>query len=312
MAQDKENKTEFEESDKTNIIPSETFKGRMQQAEKSPACLVCLVGPAGYVGRQWELKDSEIIIGRSVKSNVFINDKSVSRSHVRISINNFEVFICDLDSSNKTVVNETTLVPLKSYQLKQNDQIRTGNVVFKFLEPGSLESITTKETFDRSQIDALTEVFNKGALLLSGPELYKRSEMLSIPFSLVLFDIDYFKKINDTYGHAAGDYILKELATTIKDRLVRTNDFFARYGGEEFVLVLSGSPLKDALDVAERIRTTIEAHDFVFKGTKISVTISAGVYSKQKEILSWDQIFEKADQALYMSKNSGRNRVSTS
>ena len=133
-----------------------------------------------------------------------------------------------------------------------------------------------------------------------------------MPLTIVAFDIDRFKLVNDNYGHSAGDYILKELSSVVREKLIRGNDLFARYGGEEFCLLLLGSTLIKATEVAERIRTTIEAHQFVFEGRQIPITISAGVALKTPKDTTWEQVWDRADKSLYQSKNNGRNRVTVS
>lgn len=284
----------------------------MKQANEAPPALVVLMGPTGYVGRQFPLTNAEVIIGRSVESQIFIDDKSVSRSHARLDVAGTEVVLMDLGSSNKTVVNGASLNPMTPYRLKNNDQVKTGNVIFKFLEKGNLEAITNQELNEKAQKDALTGAFSKGALLEKGPEAIKRSEFLNEQLSVLVFDIDFFKKINDNFGHAAGDYVLKELVAIISKKLVRgSTDFFARYGGEEFVIILQATPTKTALDVAERIRTTIESATFEFEGKTIPVTISLGVASRMPNETQWEILFQRADEALYRSKQSGRNRVTS-
>ena len=168
-------------------------------------------------------------------------------------------------------------------RLSNNDQIKTGNVIFKFLDKGNLESITNQQIFEKAQKDALTGAYSKGALLEKGPEAIKRSEVLTEPMTLLTFDIDFFKKINDGHGHPGGDYVLKELGQLVQSKLVRSNDYFARYGGEEFVIILQATTLKTAHDVAERIRQTIEAHSFIFNGQKIPVTVSIGVAERRND-----------------------------
>lgn len=295
--------------EKTSIVASDTFRGRLKDADEVPPAIVVLIGPPGYVGKQYPISGSDIVIGRSVESQVYIDDKSLSRSHAKFAVNGSEVSVIDLGSTNKTVVNGQVIPPLASCLLKNNDQIKTGNVIFKFLEKGSIESMTNATMYERAQKDALTGAHSKGALLEKGPEAMKRAEVLVEPFSLVTFDIDHFKKINDGYGHPGGDYILKELCLIIISKLIRANDFFARYGGEEFVLLLSGSPAKTAAEVGERIRQTIENHEFVFEGKKIPVTISVGVATKLPTETEWTQIYDRADKALYQAKQAGRNLV---
>ncbi len=298
-----------DEFEKTSIVMSDTFKGRMKAADEAPPALVVLMGPTGYVGKQFPLTNAECIIGRSVECQIFIDDKSVSRSHARINVAGTDVVIMDMGSSNKTIINGKMLADMTPYRLQNNDQIKTGNVIFKFLERGNLEAITNKELNEKAEKDALTGAYSKGALLEKGPEAMKRSEVLAEELSVLVFDLDFFKKINDNFGHAAGDYVLKTLAGIVGGKMVRAVDYFARYGGEEFVVLLQGTPLKTALEVAERIRTTIETTQFVFEGKTIPVTISLGVASRTVSETSWEVLFKRADEALYKSKQSGRNRV---
>jgi two-component system cell cycle response regulator len=298
-----------DEFEKTSIVTSDTFKGRLKAADEAPPALVILMGPTGYVGKQFALTVAEMVIGRSVESHVFIDDKSVSRAHAQIRVSGNEVVIMDMGSSNKTLINGTLLNPMTPQKLKNNDQIKTGNVIFKFLERGNIEAITNKELNDKAEKDALTGAYSKGALLEKGPEAMKRSEFLNEELSVLVFDIDYFKKINDGFGHAAGDYVLKKMSEIIGTKMVRSNDYFARYGGEEFVIILHGSPLKTALEVAERIRATIESSAFMFEEKKMPITISLGVASRLTNETDWNNFFKRADAALYKSKQSGRNRV---
>lgn len=298
--------------DKTSIVQSDTFKVRLQQAGQAPPCLILLVGPSYSIGKQWELENEELMIGRTESSDICVEDRSVSKSHAKITITSGEVNITDLDSTNKTIVNGNSLKPMVPQKLSNNDQVKTGNVIFKFLEEGNIESISAAQAFDRAQMDGLTGIYNKGALEVKGVDFFRRAELLAAPLSLVTFDIDHFKKVNDTYGHAAGDYILKESATKIRNKLIRDNDFFARSGGEEFCLLLLGEELSQAEDVAERIRVTIESHLFTFQNKDIPITVSAGVSARIPDDASWKDIFQRADQALYNSKRSGRNRVTVS
>lgn len=297
-------------SDKTSILQSDTFKLRLAQAGQAPPSVVLLVGPANSVGRQWPIEDTDRIIGRAPTAHIFVDDKSVSKFHAKIVMAGGDVSVIDLESTNKTVVNGRQIQPLVPHKLQNNDQIKVGNIIFKFLERGSIETAAAAQSFDRGQTDALTGIANRGALQAKAPELYKRSELLGITFTLMTFDIDKFKSVNDTYGHLAGDYVLKEIAKIIRDKLIRGNDFFARSGGEEFSLLLLGSPPKQAEEIGERIRATIEGHKFVFEGKEIPVTISIGIAFKSDKDQGWEFVFERADKALYHSKNNGRNRVS--
>ena len=125
----------------------------------------------------------------------------------------------------------------------------------------------------------------------------------------MLFDIDHFKKVNDTYGHQAGDHILAELSNLMGTSL-RTEDVFARYGGEEFGIICRGSDQAQGMIVAERIRRGVEAGQFAFEGKRIPVTISVGLAClPDSSIKDASELIRAADSALYASKNSGRNRI---
>lgn len=299
-----------DELEKTSIVSSDTFKGKIKAADEAPPALVVLMGPTGYVGKQFALTEAESVIGRSIECQVFIDDRSVSRNHARVNVAGGDVTITDMGSSNKTIIGaDYVLGPGESYKLTNNEQIKTGNVIFKFLEQGNLEAITNKELNEKAEKDALTGAFSKGALLEKGPEAMKRSEFLNEELSILVFDLDHFKKINDSVGHAGGDYVLKTLSKIVGTKMVRSMDYFARYGGEEFVIILQGSPMKTALEVAERIRTTIETHQFNFEGRNIPVTISIGAACRMSTETQWESLFQRADEALYRSKQSGRNRV---
>ncbi len=297
--------------DKTSIVASDTFKGKLRAANEAPPAIVVLVGPPGYVGKQWLITKPDMTIGRGDGLDMTVTDISLSRTHAKFIISIADIQIVDLGSTNKTQVNGQALLPMVPRRLVNNDQIKTGNVIFKFLDQGNVESITNQQIFDKASKDALTGAFNKGALLDKGPESVKRSDVLTEPLSVITYDIDFFKKINDSHGHPGGDYVLKELGQLMQSKLVRSNDYFSRYGGEEFVLILQATPIKTAMEVAERIRATVEAHSFVYENKKIPVTISIGVSTKITGD-TWDSIYNRADKALYLSKQNGRNKVTQS
>jgi two-component system cell cycle response regulator len=302
-----------DESEKTVISGGATMNRRMAEATKTPPSIMMLEGPAGYVGKQWPIEKSELIIGRSMTSQVFVDDKSVSRSHTKIILKDNDVYVMDLESVNKTVVNDEAIPPLTTLKLKDNDTIKTGNVIFKFRERGSLEAHAHERLQEKSERDPLTGAYNKGALAQRGQEAFKRAKLLKVPISIAVFDIDFFKKINDNpnLGHPGGDYVLKELVNVISTKLIRADDFLARYGGEEFVVILFGSNLQQAAEIGERLRQTIESHVFEYNKQTIPVTISVGVAAKQPEMSTWEELFAIADTAVYASKRGGRNRVTS-
>ena len=155
-------------------------------------------------------------------------------------------------------------------------------------------------------IDSLTKLYNRNYLFDYLKRTVKKSIKLGFPVSLAVIDIDFFKKVNDTYGHLTGDCVLKELARILKNSF-RTSDCVARYGGEEFVVVLPFSSLKYACKKLENIRKNIEQHKFCGR-KKLKLTISAGV-TEYKPNESIKNFLKRADENLYKAKNSGRNKI---
>jgi two-component system, cell cycle response regulator len=294
--------------DKTVVASGDTIKRALSAEEMAPPVLVVLLGPTAYQGKQFALQNGAVI-GRAPECLVSIDDRSLSRSHARIDIIGNEVRIVDMGSTNKTFVNSKILVSMAPCELKNNDQIKAGNIIFKFLEKGSIEALTNQQMFEKANRDALTGAFSKGALLERAPGVMKKAETVNEALSIIVFDLDHFKKINDGFGHPGGDYVLKELGRIVGSNLIRSSDFFARYGGEEFVLILSGTPLKTAVEIAERIRLTIQNTSFIYDHKKIPVTISLGVALRSPTETEWASLFDRADKALYQSKQTGRNKL---
>lgn len=153
--------------------------------------------------------------------------------------------------------------------------------------------------------DPLTDTFNRRHFIEVARVEWSRAQRYELPLSLIVIDVDYFKTINDSYGHAVGDEVLVNLAGILHTSL-RSSDILARYGGEEFVVLLPETKPQEAIRVAERIRRSVEkAPQDVFAGA----TISAGVSAATAEMEDLDELLRHADEALYSAKESGRNRV---
>jgi two-component system, cell cycle response regulator len=160
-----------------------------------------------------------------------------------------------------------------------------------------------------SQTDELTGLDNRRNLNDRIDEMFQHAQRLNEPFSLVMCDLDKFKSVNDTYGHQAGDEVLKQLACILKDA-AREIDRVGRYGGEEFMLLLPGTVLDAAVTFAERVRKRIEAHTFTFDGGTLQRTASFGVSGwPHPDICDSDALVRTSDDALYVAKETGRNRV---
>src|SRR5690606_34691205 len=166
-----------------------------------------------------------------------IPDPSISRQHAQLKRQGDKVFICDLGSSNGTVINGRKIAPKQAHPLSKEDMIKLGNSILKFLPRGELEILFYGNMTNAVYTDPLTKIYNKGYLIEAMEAEFKRARALHHDFSVLFFDIDFFKKVNDTYGHDAGDYVLKEFASLIRNSFVGQKDVFARYGGEEFVIL---------------------------------------------------------------------------
>ena len=163
------------------------------------------------------------------------------------------------------------------------------------------------QTKQMSITDTLTKLFNRRHFENEFEREFRRTKRYNNDFSIAIIDIDFFKKINDTYGHSCGDYILKEVAFLMKNNFRQTDTVF-RYGGEEFVVLLTETPHQTACVPLERLRKRIENNKFLFNNQEIKVTISIGTTSKT-DFEKAQNMFDLADKALYEAKNNGRNQT---
>ena len=293
-------------SDRTQCfdMESDTVKVQMDQASETPSMLLVLVGPEDLIGASFSIENAISVLGRSGRlSQIFVKHPSISKTHFQLSKDGDQTLICDLKSTNKTFVNDVELEPYKKITLEHNDQIRAGNIIFKFLKEGALEAMSATRMINKAQTDSLTGLANRHALKEKGQSYFLTSKV----FALVLFDVDNFKAINDTYGHLAGDFVLKELAKAVME-LVREGDMVFRYGGDEFC-IFTRNTVFVAKNISERIRKTIEEKDFTYEGKKIDVSVSVGFSNSVKGDATWRDVYQRADKAFYQAKNEGRNRV---
>jgi diguanylate cyclase (GGDEF)-like protein len=271
------------------------------------ACLVQIYGP--MLGKKFGLEKDEITIGRGEGCEIVLELENVSRRHCSLLQRTDGVFLRDNGSTNGTYLNNVEVrgeTPLRS-----GDLVKVGGAIFKFLfggELGSIEAQYHEEIYRLTIIDGLTQVYNKRYLLEFLDREMARCLRHQRALSLVLLDIDRFKKINDTYGHLAGDYVLRELAQVLKSR-IRKEECFARYGGEEFALVLPETGHENTVFLADKLRKIVEEHAFVFEGKRIRVTFSAGVADLDAAHDSALAFIRASDARLYEAKHRGRNQV---
>jgi len=214
----------------------------------------------------------------------------------------------------KDAVSDSTIKGLLEKILSEVSDIKSQNEELKKkLEEanGQIRKLTKEleESKREASVDFLTQVANRASFDRALSDMVNDFYRRNYPFALLMIDIDNFKKINDTYGHQAGDYVLKELAKLLKGQL-RARDVIGRYGGEEFAILLPGVTFSQAIRVAERLRRAVEKHLFKYGETVIPVTISVGV-ALMRDGLDETAIVEKADKALYLAKRSGKNQVKT-
>ena len=181
--------------------------------------------------------------------------------------------------------------------------------ILNFAHADSVEEGFHQAVYDAAVRDALTRVYNRRHFVeqrLASEVAYARRHRS--PLSLLMIDIDHFKKINDGHGHPAGDYVLATLGKLLV-AAVRVEDVIARYGGEEFAILCRGTPPMSALQLAERLRRGVESYPFVYREKRISVTLSVGIALCADSPTAAQQLLAKADEALYEAKRSGRNRA---
>ncbi len=267
------------------------------------ACLVQLYGPD--LGKRYSLGPRSMIIGRSESTDIYVERDSVSRNHARIYQVGEEYIIEDLGSTNGTYVNDQKVTKVL---LRDGDIIKIGEVIFKFLSRDNLENVYHAELYRLATTDGLTTVYNKRYFIECIDREFSRAMRHNRSLSLVMMDIDHFKKLNDTYGHLAGDFVLKKTALLVKSN-IRREDIFARYGGEEFALLLPETERWQAIKIAEKLRKIIERSPYKFNGTPIRVTASFGVASTYPGLVNPQQLIDIADKNLYTAKQNGRNQV---
>jgi len=258
------------------------------------------------MGTRYALNNAPLVLGRGEECDIRIQDHSVSRRHARIEPEGDIYCAVDLQSTNGTFVNDS---PVARAKLKDGDYLRVGNCLYRFLAGGNVETEYHEEIYRLTIIDALTGIHNKRFMLEFLERELARSARHGRPLALVMFDGDWFKAINDDLGHLGGDFTLRELANCVKAG-VRREDLFARYGGEEFSLVLVESDKEGAVEVAQRVRESVEQHAFEYEGRSYRLTISMGVATTAGDAaMDVTELIRQADEKLYQAKRSGRNCV---
>ncbi len=283
----------------TSIVPSS-----VPQVDPHTACLVVIYG--ADLGKRITLGTDEIECGRSTQTGIPLDDDAVSRRHARFAWTGSGYLVADLGSTNGTYVNDASV---RERTLADGDQVKIGHSIFKFI-CGSNVELTYHETIYRLMtFDGLTQIHNKRSFETVLEREVSRAHRYRRPLSLVLFDIDHFKRVNDDCGHLAGDAVLRQLASLISAN-IRREDILARVGGEEFAIIVPEIALQPARVVAEKLRVLVERTPCRFEEANIPITSSFGVAEVgATPPMGATELYQIADGQLYAAKRGGRNRV---
>lgn len=269
-------------------------------------CLVIIYSKdAKLLGRRFVLEASPTRVGRGPDNTIILEGDSVSRRHAYVERRSDRWWVVDDNSTNGTYVNDELVA---KHMLSNGDRVKVGGLIFKFFTGEDVESQYIDEIFRMTIIDNLVQIYNKRYLDEAIEREVTRARRHERDLCVVMFDIDYFKKVNDQFGHLAGDYVLKELARVVSAR-IRRDEVFARFGGEEFALLLPETNLEGARQLCENLRQRVAENRFVFQGEHIPVTISLGAALLSEKDKGATELLQRADEKLYEAKRGGRNRV---
>jgi diguanylate cyclase (GGDEF)-like protein len=287
------------------VTVTRDLAGQLRVASPHQACLVVIAG--SRLGHRIQLGKGTVMIGRGSTSAVLLDSDSVSRQHARVEWTGSHHKLVDLNSTNGTYVNEAKI---DDHVLADGDRVQVGKALLKYISGGNIESQYHEEIQRLTRYDGLTGVHNKRHF----EETFETELMLSRTqprtLTLVLFDLDHFKNVNDTWGHTAGDAILRQVAEIAAKQTDPDRQILGRVGGEEFALLWPGADLDQGRGLADRIREAVASEPLSFGGTQIPITVSLGVSVRGLESAEpGREFYQRADTKLYEAKAAGRNCV---
>lgn len=262
------------------------------------------------------LEREEVILGRALEADVRVNDSKISRQHARVTTifdtekNTTNYVLTDLDSRNGTFLNGQKIT---QETLQNGDKITIGEHILRFDLLDEIDREYQRQIRRLLSHDDLTGLLSSRSFFSELRRESARATAENRPFCVLMMDVDFFKVVNDTYGHLTGSKTLEEIGLCITQNL-RSGDVAARFGGEEFAAFLLDASVSQAIVAAERIRSAIEKYQFsIIRQGKASqthhVTISIGIASFPADSSDPIEMVELADSALYRAKREGRNRV---
>jgi diguanylate cyclase (GGDEF)-like protein len=288
------------------------LKTMVAQPQERPARTKGILTVASGVdaGKVVTVQPADVVtLGRAEECTLRFEDSSLSRIHARVMYVMNTYMIMDNSSTNGTFVNDTRIG--SATRLEDGARILLGtSTILRFSLVSDEEEDALRRVYEAAVLDALTGIANRKHL-----EERLEAELAfalrhGADLSVIIVDLDHFKRVNDTHGHLAGDEVLRQAARIIKNAL-RTEDFVGRYGGEEFVVVARGTSASQAVELAERLRRAMADAPIRFEQESIAVTMSAGVASLADCTPGKDRqsLLSSADERLYSAKDTGRNRV---
>ena len=267
-------------------------------------CLMILSGAS--IGETIRIIKNLSIIGREPTCDIVIPEDGISRRHAKLEKKGDAFMLTDLESTNGTFQNSEKIA---SSLLVEGDKIRLGEVLLKYTFQDDADLEHQNHLRDLAIKDPLTGLYNRRHFSESIVKEINFSTRTNQQLTVIMMDIDFFKIINDTFGHIAGDHVLKSISAAIQSQL-RIYDTLARYGGEEFALLLRNTSLENGAILAERIRNKIEQLDIHFEGHPLRLTISLGLSTLIRgQTLLPEELIKRADQNLYKAKQTGRNKI---
>lgn len=277
----------------------------LKAGERRPYLLV-LSGSG--IGRSLRIDKRTYTIGRALDADFRLDDDGVSRHHAKVVVSSQGVILVkDLGSTNGTFVNDERV---STRPLSEGDVLRLGvSTTLKYGLEDDIEASVRQQLFTAATRDTLTGAYNKRSFEEQMVRAMAFSRRHKQPLSIIVFDVDNFKRVNDRYGHLAGDDVLKNVATLFAKE-IRIEDTLARIGGEEFCVILPGVDLLRGILAAERLRFALEAVSVDSCAGPIPVRVSLGVAEfDATRHASLEALTSEADARLYEAKEAGRNRV---
>lgn len=300
----------MEDSDQTVQVQTRLLRlvdaSKAQEERRRSPCLIAVAGP--HRGAIYTLRDDEVVLGRMTGIGVPLNDVGISRRHAVIHVNGGgSLILRDLGSRNGTLVNGHRV---ETVDLNDGDVIELGEstkLVVTWADPA--QEMILRKQYDMATRDALTGCYRNHYFLEQLQREWTQAQRTNMPLSVLFIDVDFFKHVNDSHGHAVGDEVLQQLGAFLINA-ARKSDVVCRYGGEEFVVMLPHTDNTTASVVAERWREAFAGTPMATKAGPLHVTLSIGVSTNNEpKISTIHELMRLADERLYQAKHHGRNRV---